>query len=67
MKLKKIYQFKKFVEVKKTTIKRMKIKYNRKKKIEDEILKKLKIISTKKITIKQMGPSLIYETKRGWN
>jgi len=64
MKLKKIYQFKKFVEVKKTTIKRMKIKYNRKKKIEDEILKKLKIISTKKITIKQMGPSLIYEKNK---
>jgi hypothetical protein len=64
MKLKKIYQFKKFIEVKKTTIKRMKIKYNRKKKIEDEILKKLKIISTKKITIKQMGPSLIYEKNK---
>jgi hypothetical protein len=31
MKLKKIYQFKKFVEVKKTTIKRIKIKSNRKK------------------------------------
>jgi hypothetical protein len=64
MKLKKIYQFKKFIEVNKTTIKRMKIKYNRKKKIEDEILKKLKIISTKKITIKQMGPSLIYEKNK---
>ena len=64
MKLKKIYQFKKFTEVKKTTIERMKIKSNRKKKIEDEILKKLKIISTKKITIKQMGPSLIYEKKK---
>jgi hypothetical protein len=64
MKLKKIYQFKKFTEVKKTTIERMKIKSNRKKKIEDEILKKLKIISTKKITIKQMGPSLIYEKNK---
>jgi hypothetical protein len=64
MKLKKIYQFKKFAEVKKTTIERMKIKSNRKKKIEDEILKKLKIISTKKITIKQMGPSLIYEKNK---
>jgi hypothetical protein len=64
MKLKKIYQFKKFIEVKKTTIKRMKIKYNRKKKIEDEILKKLKIISTKKTIIKQMGPSLIYEKNK---
>jgi hypothetical protein len=31
MKLKKIYQFKKFVEVKKITIKKIKIKSNRKK------------------------------------
>ena len=66
MKLKKIYQFKKFIEVKKITIKKWKSNLIGKK-IEDEILKKLKIILTKKTTIKQMGPSLIYETKRGCN